>query len=201
MTAPDYTPEWLTFEISEALSGLTRKQRTTVLRLAEAAAADQPQPFERPDVCSKTTWYGRYSHGDKLPGWRDDPAIQHALELATARAQDWEDTHITRQIAKTRRQLADHAPGAELSLYGLALRADSEGVKRQACLDILDRVGAELASKAAVPNAPSGGEVTVKFDLSNVPPDALAAMAAEEQGQGAAEGQGAGEAAPKEKAE
>jgi len=201
MTAPDYTPEWLTFEISEALSGLTRKQRTTVLRLAEAAAADQPQPFERPDVCSKTTWYGRYSHGDKLPGWRDDPAIQRALELATARAQDWEDTHITRQIAKTRRQLADHAPGAEISLYNLALRADSEAVKRQACLDILDRVGAELASKAAVPNAPSG-ETVVRFDLSTMPPDALAAVA----GEGAAEGQGAGEQAagdtiPKEKTE
>jgi len=193
----DYTPEWLTFEISEALSALTtRKQRTTILRLAEAAAADRPQPFDRPDVCSKTTWYGRYSHGDKLPGWRDDPAIQHALELATARAQEWEDTHIARQIAKTRRQLADHAPGAELSLYGLALGATSEGTKRLACLDILNRVGAELASRATVPDAPGGGEMTVKFDLSNVPPDALAAVAGEgEQGAG---DQAAGEAAPKE---
>jgi hypothetical protein len=180
----DYTPEWLTFEISKALSALTtRKQRTTVLRLAEAAAADKPQPFERADVCSQNTWYGRYKDGVKLPGWRDDPAIQHALELATARAQDWEDTHITRQIARTRRQLADHAPSVERSLSLLALGAQSESVRRQACLDILDRVGAELASKAAVPNAPSGGEMTVKFDLSNVPADALAAVAGEgEQG-------------------
>lgn len=172
----DYTPEWLTCEIGEALSGLTRKQRTTILYLAAAAAADKPLPFERPDVCSKTTWYGRYSHGEKKPGWRDNPAIQDALALATARAQDWEDTYITRQIEKTRRQLATHAPGAELSLYGLALRAASEAIRRQACLDILDRVGTELASKATVPNAPSG-ETVVRFDLSGLPFDTLAAMA------------------------
>ena len=199
MTAPDYTPEWLTFEISEALSGLTRKQRTTVLRLAEAAAADRPQPFDRADVCSKTTWYGRYSHGNKRPGWRDDPAIQHALELATARAQEWEDTHIARQIAKTRRQLADHAPGAELSLYGLALGATSEGTKRLACLDILNRVGAELASKATVPDAPGGGEMTVKFDLSGLPAEALTEVAGEgEAGDRDAEG-GEGEEKEPEK--
>lgn len=179
----DYTPEWITFEIAQALSGLTRKQRTTILRLAAAAAADKPQPFERPDVCSRTTWYGRYRHGVKLPGWRDKPAIQDALALATARAQDWQDTYIARQIAKTRQQLAAHAPNVERSLSLLALGANSEAVRRQACLDILDRVDVNLASKAVVPNAPSG-ETVVKFDLSSLPAEALAAVAGEDQGAG-----------------
>jgi len=196
----------MTFEIRQALEKIqppnVRKKRTTVLRLAEARANNrsQAETFKRPDVCSEATWLGQYRKGQQKPGWRDDPAIQDALALATARAQDWEDTHIARQIAKTRRQLATHAPGAELSLCNLALKANSESIRRQACLDILDRADVNLTSKAAVPNAPSG-ETVVRFDLSNVPPDALAAMAAEEQGQGAAEGQGAGEAAPKEKAE
>ena len=201
----NFEPEWMTFEIRQALEEIqppnVRKKRTTVLRLADARANNrsQAETFKLPDVCCKSTWLGQCREGHKLPGWRDDPAIQHALELATARAQEWEDTHIARQIAKTRRQLADHAPGAELSLYGLALGATSEGTKRLACLDILNRVGAELASRATVPDAPGGGEMLVKFDLSNVPPDALAEVAGEgEQGAG---DQAAGEAASKEETE
>jgi len=195
----------MTFEIRQALEKIqppnVRKKRTTVLRLAEARANNrsQAETFKRPDVCSEATWLGQYRKGQQKPGWRDDPAIQDALALATARAQEWEDTYIARQIAKTRRQLADHAPSVERSLSLLALGANSESVRRQACLDILDRVGAEMASKAAVPNAPSG-ETVVRFDLSNVPADALAAMAAEEQGAGTGEAgdQAAEEAAPKE---
>jgi len=65
--APAFTPEWLTYEVSQALAGIggehVAKKEATVLRLAEALAngVSMNSVFERPDTCSKRVWYGSAS--------------------------------------------------------------------------------------------------------------------------------------------
>ena len=114
----DFQPAWMSFEVNEALSRLpTRKMRTTVLRLAEARTVGRSaaETFKLPDVCSRRTWYGRYREGEHRPGWKDDPQVQSALAVATARAQWWEDNKIVRSIERARERLAEASPAATFS--------------------------------------------------------------------------------------
>lgn len=154
--APDYQPAWLTDEVNKVLAQLkTRKHRQTVLRLAEAAAIGRTEwdTFKLPGVCSRTTWYGKYRHGEKLPGWRDDPDVVAALEAATARALHYQDQAEARRIAKRQEnvakaqdKLADLAYVAAMTL-GTLLGADSKETARKAANDILDRADEATASK------------------------------------------------------
>jgi hypothetical protein len=86
-----FLPDWLSFEVNEALAALTgehlAKREATVLRLAEATANGQSwtEVFALPDTCSKRVWYGT---GDKV-GWQSDPTMTHALAVATERARWW----------------------------------------------------------------------------------------------------------------
>jgi len=157
-----YFPRWMTGEIEQALRGLTRKQRTTVLKLAEAAATlgvSMSDVFRQPDCCNRSTWYDRPSRA----GWESDPRIARALELATARAQQWKDGEIARYIEEAQRKLAQASPNAVERLITLMTSADQQKLQRLAALDILDRVGAgETANKATTP--PGGvGETVVNF--------------------------------------
>lgn len=174
----DYLPEWLTFELSEALGKLpSRKHRETVLRLAEARATGtrtEAETFRLPGVCSRVTWYGRYRQaGQKLPGWRDDPDVAAALEAATKRAQWWQDQADARRIAKRQEQLAqardllaEYAPHAVKRLFVLMGGAGNEETRRKAANDILDRADEETASKAraglAVEVAPAPAGPTLR---------------------------------------
>jgi hypothetical protein len=139
----------MTYEIEQALRGLTRKQRTTVLKLAEAAATpgrSMSDVFKEPDCCNRSTWYDRPSRD----GWESDPQIQHALALATERAQHWQDTTIARHIAEAQRKLAVAAPPAVDRIISLMAGAEDQRVQLRAAEGILDRTAQETASKQAV---------------------------------------------------
>lgn len=174
----EFVPDWLTFEIEEALREIggphMRKKRTTVLRLAEGVVLGRSmaETFRLPETCTETTWYGRYRKGKKRPGWCDDPAIQKALKLATERAQYCSDGYIGRQIQETQKKLAKYGPGAADVLAVLMAKAKSETERRLSAVEILNRAGAgEVASKATVPSV--GGEQVVRFDLSELPTEIL----------------------------
>jgi len=155
----DYRPAWLTEEIMQLLERIgghnQGKKRSTVLRLAEASVIDrtETETFRLPDVCSKPCWYGKYKGGQQLPGWRDDPAIQAALEAATKRALWYRDQAEARRsakriedVAKSRDKLCELSWPAVLKL-GALLGADSLETARKAANDILDRADEALASK------------------------------------------------------
>jgi len=134
--APAFTPEWLTYEVSQALAGITgehvAKKEATVLRLAEALAngVSMNSVFERPDTCSKRVWYGSASSptggstgSTSSPtggrGWRDDPAITTALALATERARWWVRVKRGRAVESALEILVDGAEAAALQLTNL----------------------------------------------------------------------------------
>jgi hypothetical protein len=160
----DFQPAWMTEELHQALAAIgghnQRKKRTTVLRLAEARATGKVEGnvFKDPACCGRNCWYGKQPcAGVHLPGWRDDPAIQAALEAAVKRAQWFQDQAETRRIAKRQEQMADakellceYAPHAAKRLFLLMGQAESEETRRKAANDILDRAGGETASKASL---------------------------------------------------
>jgi hypothetical protein len=144
-----YLPEWMTYEIEQALRGLTRKQRTTVLKLAASAATPgrtMSDVFREPDCCNRSTWYDRPAKA----GWESDPQIQHALALATERAQHWQDTTISRHIATAQRKLAQASPPAVDRMISLMKDAADERVQLRAAEGILDRTAQETAIKSSL---------------------------------------------------
>jgi hypothetical protein len=91
-----FVPEWLSVEVSEALSQISgaqvAKKEATILRLAEATASGESWSvvFARPETCTKSVWYGFTKRtGKRKLGWCEDVCIKHALAVATARARWW----------------------------------------------------------------------------------------------------------------
>ena len=127
MRAPAFTPEWLTYEVSQALAGIggehVAKKEATVLRLAEALAngVSMNRVFERPDTCSKRVWYGYTDAktGTVKPAWRDDAAITTALAVATERARWWVRVRHGRAVQNALDILMDGAEAAALQLTNL----------------------------------------------------------------------------------
>lgn len=159
----EFQPAWMTDELNKLLAQIggrhQRKKRDTVLQLAQAAATGKTEAsvWALPECCSRTCWEGKYKHGVRQPGWRDDPAIQAALEAAVKRAQWFQDQAEARRIAKRQEQMADakellceYAPHAAKRLFLLMGQAESEETRRKAANDILDRAGGETASKASL---------------------------------------------------
>lgn len=149
---------WMTHEIEQALAQIEgpheRKKRCTVLRLAEARALGLGvrSAFDQSDTCNAVTWYGREG-----VGWKDDPAIAKALELATRRAQAWQDqeevqriTLRQRQLALTQDELVDLSKLATTTLADLMMNAGSEKVRLEAAETVLDRADAATAKKSTV---------------------------------------------------
>ena len=174
----DYQPAWLTDEINRLLDGVGgmahhRKRRTTILRLAEGAAIGRTEKdtLAMPETCTRSTWYGQgRPDGEggwiRKPGWRDDPAIQAALDAATRRAHWWMDQADARRmekrmenVARAQDRLAELAHLAAQTL-GTLLGAESESTRRLAANDILDRADEATASKAT-PTQASANQVTV----------------------------------------
>lgn len=161
VTRLTHVPEWMTGEVEAALrlvgQGAPAKQRSmmhaTILRLAHARATQQVESavFDLPDTCSKTTWYGRYrgQRGARVkkPGWSDDAAMQRALQVATERAQRWEDTRISRILTEARLVLVEASPEAAKELKRQIREGERDKDRREASKAVLDRAGFETAAK------------------------------------------------------
>lgn len=159
-----YVPEWLTYEIEQALAAIGGDQvaakEAMVLRMAQGIAQglSQREIFRQPGTCSKNTWHGV---GDK-PGWKDDPTIAHALELATARARWWVRVKEGRAVENALNALLEVAEDAAGNMvnairYGqLTFHREAEIVIKQASVaevlkastEVLDRISATTASKS-----------------------------------------------------
>lgn len=180
MRAPAFTPEWLTYEVSQALARIggehVAKKEATVLRLAEALAngVSMNSVFEqRPDTCSKRVWYGYTDAktGTIKPAWRDDPAITLALEVATERARWWVRVKRGRAVESALEILVDGAEAAALQLTNLVrygyvkfdygpggvdgseIRGGEVREVLAAAQDLLDRVSTLTAGKGGTPSS------------------------------------------------
>lgn len=169
-----FTPDWLTWEISEALGALTgdhpAKKEATVLRMAQAVANGEPPTgvFAQPGTCSRAVWYGKYRDGEHKPGWKDDPAIQAALALATERARWWVRVKQGRAVQDSLDILVDASEDAarqlvsmvkagalifDFGIDGQEIRRVEAGHVLEASKQILDRVSALTATKATTTHA------------------------------------------------
>lgn len=167
---PQFVPEWLTHEISVALAAIdgdhVAKKETTVLRLAQAVANGEAISgvFSAPDTCSRNVWYGNTGK----PGWKDDPAIQTALYLATQRARWWVRVKQGRAVQDSLDILVDGSEDAARQLVNLIrtgtlifdFGADGQEIRRaevahvlEASKQILDRVSATTAPKGTQTHA------------------------------------------------
>jgi hypothetical protein len=160
-------PEWLNEEVSLALATLTGKQagkkEATVLQLAEATAQGESWTavFARPDTCAKKVWYGyTAANGQRIAGWCEDAAIQHALAVATARARWWVRVKRGQAVQDALDTLVDGSEDAARQIINLVrygavlfgadgqhrLEADVKEVLA-AAKEVLDRVSALTATK------------------------------------------------------
>jgi len=130
------------------------KLHVTILRLAHARATQQVEAavFEMEDTLSRTSWYGRYRVDDaggryKTTGWADDATVQRALQVATERAQRWEDTRISRTLTEARLVLVEASPAAAKELKRQIEEGEKDKDRREASKAVLDRAGFETAAK------------------------------------------------------
>lgn len=162
----------MTYEIQQALDAITgapghlRKKRTTVLRVAYAQASGEPMEsvWGRNGAGSKGAWYGETRHGTHSAGWRDDPAVQHALELARRRAEWWLNVRLGRAVERTLDTIVAAAPDAAEQLVRMAtagvMRVQRDGATLdesvnapeviKAINSLLDRADARTATKQQV---------------------------------------------------
>ena len=158
-----FVPEWLTHEIEQALSAVTgehvAKKEATVLRLAQAVARGESQAsvWKQPGTCTRNVWNGV---GGK-PGWKDDPTIAYALELATQRARWWVRVKEGRALQNALDDLIDLSEDAVRQIasvvrYGQVTfeRAEEIVIKQasvaevlKASTDVLDRISPTTAPK------------------------------------------------------
>jgi len=166
--------DWIGEELQSALDALpTNKHRTTVLRLAEGLAVNRSMEatFKLKDVCAKKTWHGPYDSGVQKPGWKDDPLVQRALNLAKARVSSVQEVSIVANIKEAKRLLATEAPNAVMVLSTLMDDADSDDVKRKAANDLLTWLEKLLGVQGA--RMIMTESRTITFDLSKVPMEKL----------------------------
>lgn len=198
----DYQPDWMSFEVHEALSALSgdhiAKKEITVLRLAEATAMGEPwKPiFHRSDTCTAKIWYGfTDGQGEQKRGWKDDPVIAHALAVATERARWWVRVRRGKAVESALDVMVDAAPAIASQLVRIATEgrvlvqieggelfrpADVRDIVK-ASESVLDRVDkktaskhtAELTGKDGLPLYPDN-----KHDLTKLTVDELMALRA-----------------------
>lgn len=163
------TPAWLTPEIDDALAAISEphavKKQTTVLLVAQAVATGESlrSVFERPDTCKADHWYGTTRrNGSRKPGWKEDPAIGAALQLATERARWWVRVKGGSAVQNALDALVDLSEDAVRQIasairFGqltfdrgpeLVIKQASVAEVLKASTEVLDRVSAVTASKS-----------------------------------------------------
>jgi hypothetical protein len=154
---------------AEAASALEEphaaKKQHTVLLVAQAIALGESlrSVFGRDDTCKADVWYGMVRKGRRKPGWKDDPAIATALQLATDRARWWVRIKKGQAVENSLNILLDGAETAaqqlvnmvkmgvlvfDFGLDGMELRRADTSHVLEASKQILDRVSAITASKS-----------------------------------------------------
>jgi hypothetical protein len=167
---------WLTEELETALDLLpTEKHRTTILRLTEGRVIGRSDEdtFRLPDVCSKKTWHGPHRNGRTHPGWKDDPLMQKALMIAENCLTMHHEATIIANINNAYRHLAEAAVKAVMTLEVLMDASEDDLVKLKAANSVLDRVDKTFSRKTTT----VAEQRSISFDLSQVPPDMLNALA------------------------
>lgn len=159
-----YVPDWLTFEVEQALAAIggehVAKKEATVLRMAQAIAQGESQTsvWKHPGTCSKNIWHGV---GDKA-GWKDDPTIARALDLATERARWWVRVKGGRAVQNALDALVDLSEDAVRQIAGavrfgqltfdrgpeIVIKQASVAEVLKAATEVLDRVSEMTATKA-----------------------------------------------------
>jgi hypothetical protein len=161
--------DWLTPAISDALECIAEphaaKKQHTVLLVAQALAMGESlrSVFGRDDTCKADVWYGLVRKGKRKAGWRDDPAIATALQLATDRARWYVRIKQGQAVENSLNILLDGAETAaqqlvnmvkmgvlvfDFGLDGMELRRADTSHVLEASKQILDRVSAITASKS-----------------------------------------------------
>lgn len=180
---------WLTQELQETLDVLpTDKHRETVLRLTEGRIIGRPDEdtFRLEGVCAKKTWHGPFRDGMRTLGWKDDPLVAKALQLAEQCFIGHADAAIQSNLDEAQRQLAMAAVQAVMTLSALMDTCDNDETKRKAANDILDRVetfGRKSSTSAVLEQR------SISFDLTQVPQDVLQALASAKKRIGGPDGE------------
>ncbi len=164
------TPAWLTPQIDEALAAISEphavKKQTTILLIAQAVATGESltSVFERDDTCKADIWYGtKRRNGTRKPGWKEDPTIKAAHDLAVERARWWVRVRQSGAVQNSLDILMDAGEHAAQQLAnmvkmgvlvfdfgadGMELRRADPGHILEASKQILDRISAATASKS-----------------------------------------------------
>jgi hypothetical protein len=137
-----------------------------VLLIAQALATGESLTavFERDDTCKSDVWYGtKRRNGGRKPGWREDPTIAAALQLATERARWWVRVKQGQAVQSSLDILMDAGEHAAQQLANMVkmgvlvfdFGADGMELRRadvvhvlEASKQILDRISAATASKS-----------------------------------------------------
>ena len=171
-----FQPDWMSFEVHEALAAIAGehvyKKEATVLHMAQAIATGQPvnAVFKRPDTCGKKVWYGF----DDKPGWRDDPAIAHALDVAISRARWWVRVKGGKAIESALDVLVDAGEVVASQLVRIAIEGRAQVTNTggtafveadvkdiiKAADSVLDRIDKKTASKSSTE---VGGEQVIRL--------------------------------------
>lgn len=150
---PLATPSsWMSFELQQALEQITgehaRKKKTTLLRLAEATGGGLPMSdvFAQKHTCTPQAW----------AKWKKDPQISAAYDIAERQCHAYYDRIEMeqgrlrqRQLAATRAEIVDMGFGAIEELRALLHSSNSDRIKLDAIIEILNRGGEETASKSS----------------------------------------------------
>lgn len=161
---------WLTPQIDEALAAISEphavKKQTTVLLIAQAVATGESltSVFDRDDTCKADIWYGtKRRNGTRKPGWKEDPTIKAAHDLAVERARWWVRVRQSGAVQNSLDILMDAGEHAAQQLAnmvkmgvlvfdfggdGLEMRRADAGHILEASKQILDRISAATASKS-----------------------------------------------------
>lgn len=161
---------WLTPQIDEALAAISEphavKKQTTVLLIAQAVATGESltSVFDRDDTCKADIWYGtKRRNGTRKPGWKEDPTIKAAHDLAVERARWWVRVRQSGAVQNSLDILMDAGEHAAQQLAnmvkmgvlvfdfgadGMELRRADPGHILEASKQILDRISTVTANKS-----------------------------------------------------
>jgi len=156
---------WMTDEIRELLRAIqppwVGKKRTSVIRLAFAAAQNKPlkRVFDDPDVCSRNVWYTK---------WSRQPDVRAAFDACVARVREWIDEETAaieeHYRQERRRALAQYSAAAPAALATVMTDRGERGEARIKAAETLIRFAdPDVAGKVR-----TGGGLNVDVEVADL---------------------------------